>query len=328
MVLWRRVGCKDFDLQKSFPIDFDPLVDKLPADVDALFDKAIDAAKANDEDTLLDACHAIEAYFNFPKPNEIVKNAEVPGGMYSNMVAQLKQLHAEDVLEDAMRLIPKVRRDAGLVPLVTPTSQIVGSQAVSLALDRQKGKPDYTTKSNQFISLVRGEYGHTPVAIDPEFRKLITGSSEEVPYNVNSYVYPENPVLAEYGGVKLALDDEEYLLLELLPNVAKPFLTKRRAAEYEATKPAEPTASATQDEVIEEAVEPITGPTLDAPMGGTVIEVYVNPGDVINKGDSLLMYEAMKMQNEIEAEFAGTVKRILVSPGQVIGTGEPLIEFE
>ena len=63
-------------------------------------------------------------------------------------------------------------------------------------------------------------------------------------------------------------------------------------------------------------------------MGGTVIEVYVNPGDVINKGDSLLMYEAMKMQNEIEAEFAGTVKRILVSPGQVIGTGEPLIEFE
>lgn len=323
-----RKGLKDFDLQKSFPIDFDPLVDKLPADVDALFDKAIDAAKANDEDALLDACHAIEAYFNFPKPNEIVKNAEVPGGMYSNMVAQLKQLHAEDVLEDAMRLIPKVRRDAGLVPLVTPTSQIVGSQAVSLALDRQKGKPDYTTKSNQFISLVRGEYGHTPVAIDPEFRKLITGSSEEVPYNVNSYVYPENPVLAEYGGVKLALDDEEYLLLELLPNVAKPFLTKRRAAEYEASKPAEPTASATQDEVIEEAVEPITGPTLDAPMGGTVIEVYVNPGDVINKGDSLLMYEAMKMQNEIEAEFAGTVKRILVSPGQVIGTGEPLIEFE
>lgn len=322
-----RKGLKDFDLQKSFPIDFDPLTDKLPADIDALFDKAIAAAKANDEAELLDACHAIEAYFNFPKPNEIVKNAEVPGGMYSNMVAQLKQLHAEDVLEDAMKLIPKVRRDAGLVPLVTPTSQIVGSQAVSLALDRQKGKPDYTTKSNQFISLVRGEYGHTPVAIDPDFRKLITGNSEEVPYNVNSYVYPENPVLPECGGVKLAANDEEYLLLELLPNVAKPFLTKRRAEEYEAQKPAEPVAAAKAEEQ-EVAVEPITGPTLDAPMGGTVIEVYVKPGDVVNKGTSLLMYEAMKMQNEIESEFAGTVKRILVSPGQVIGTGEPLIEFE
>ena len=63
--------------------------------------------------------------------------------MYSNMVAQLKQLKAEHVLDDAMRLIPKVRSDAGLVPLVTPTSQIVGSQAVSCALDKLKGNPEY-----------------------------------------------------------------------------------------------------------------------------------------------------------------------------------------
>ena len=87
--------------------------------------------------------------------------------MYSNMVAQLKALGAEDLLEDAMRLIPMVRRDAGLVPLVTPTSQIVGSQAVSVALDRKKGQPDYSNPSNQFISLVKGEYGHTPVPVAP-----------------------------------------------------------------------------------------------------------------------------------------------------------------
>ena len=102
-----------------------------------------EAAKADNEAELLDACHAIEDYFGFPKPNLLVKEAEVPGGMYSNMVAQLKALQAEDLLDDAMRLIPKVRRDAGLVPLVTPTSQIVGSQAVSVALDRKKGNPDY-----------------------------------------------------------------------------------------------------------------------------------------------------------------------------------------
>lgn len=325
-----RKSLKDFDLQKSFPIDFDPLTDKLPAAVDVLFDKAIAAAKDNNEEELHDTCHAIEAYFNFPKPNEIVKKAEVPGGMYSNMVAQLKQLHAEDILEDAMKLIPKVRRDAGLVPLVTPTSQIVGSQAVSLALDRQKGKPDYTTKSHEFISLVRGEYGHTPVAIDPEFRKLITGNRQEQPYDVNSYVNPENPELPECGGVKLAVTDEEYLLLELLPNVAKPFLTKRRATEYEAHKPAETKAAdeETSSFLLTTGTIVITGPTLDAPMGGTIIEVYVKPGDVISQGDPLLMYEAMKMQNEIEAEFAGTVKRILVTQGQVIGTGDPLIEFE
>ena len=233
---------------------------------------------------------------------------------------------------DDLRDVVNFTTPATLNALGYATSDIaeMGLSEISrtiLALDRQKGKPDYTTKSNQFISLVRGEYGHTPVAIDPDFRKLITGNSEEVPYNVNSYVYPENPVLPECGGVKLAANDEEYLLLELLPNVAKPFLTKRRAEEYEAQKPAEPVAAAKAEEQ-EVAVEPITGPTLDAPMGGTVIEVYVKPGDVVNKGTSLLMYEAMKMQNEIESEFAGTVKRILVSPGQVIGTGEPLIEFE
>ena len=328
-----RKSLHDFDLVKSFPIDFNPLIDKLPDDVDALFDKAIAYAKANDEEALLDACHAIEDYFNFPKPNETVKFAEVPGGMYSNMVAQLKQLKAEDVLDDAMKLIPKVRRDAGLVPLVTPTSQIVGSQAVSVALDRLKGNADYTNKSNQFVSLVKGEYGHTPVEIKPEFRELITGSREEVPYDVNSYVAPENPTLADMGGVKLAKNEEEYLLLELLPTVAKPFLMKRREEEYKLTdaykkKVAKAEAAAKAAEEEAELLRSITGPTLNAPMGGTVVEIQVKPGDDVKKGQPVLMYEAMKMQNEIESEMAGKVKRILVKPGQVVGTNDPLIEFE
>ena len=96
-----RQDLADFDLHKNnFPIDFDPLADTLPAEVEALFDKAVAAARAGDEDALLDACHAIEAYFKFPKPNLLVKEAEVPGGMYSNMVAQLKALNSEDVLDE------------------------------------------------------------------------------------------------------------------------------------------------------------------------------------------------------------------------------------
>ena len=152
-----RRNLADFDLNKDkFPKRFDPLKDTLPAEVDALFDKAIAAAKAGNEDELLACCHAIEAHFGFPKPNLLVKEAEVPGGMYSNMVAQLKALGASDLLEDAMALIPKVRRDAGLVPLVTPTSQIVGSQAVAVALDRKKGQPDYSNPSKPvYISCQR-----------------------------------------------------------------------------------------------------------------------------------------------------------------------------
>lgn len=321
-----------FDLQKDhFPREFDPLNDTVPADIDALFDKAVAAARAGNEAELLEVCHAIEAYFGFPKPNELVKEAEVPGGMYSNMVAQLKALHADDLLDDAMKLIPKVRRDAGLVPLVTPTSQIVGSQAVSLALDRKKGNSDYSNPSNQFISLVKGEYGHTPVPVDPEFRAKITGSPEEKPYDTSKYRKPENPVVEDLGGVNLASNDEEYLLLELLPTVATGFLRNRRTEEYNARQAEVAAAQAAERaaaEAAKEPEEPITGEVLQAPMGGTVISINVKPGDKVAPGQLLLVYEAMKMENEVVAEKAETVKRIFVQPGQVVGLEANLIEFE
>lgn len=321
-----RESLKDFDLGK-FPKEFDPLADKLPADVEAQLDKAVAAAKAGDEDTLLDACHAIEEYFGFPKPNLLVKDAEVPGGMYSNMVAQLKTLKAEDLLEDAMRLIPMVRRDAGLVPLVTPTSQIVGSQAVSVALDRKKGNPDYSNASNQFIALVKGEYGKTPVPIDPAFREKITGSPVEKPYDVDSYKKPENPVLDDLGGRRLAANKEEELLLELLPSVANGFLRRRRTEEFQAEQAAAPVQAETAEETrVEEA--PITGETLRAPMGGRIISINVKPGDKVTKGTILLVYEAMKMENDVTADKDEVVKRIFVKPDEVVGTDAVLIEFE
>ncbi|MDE6116090.1 MAG: biotin/lipoyl-binding protein, partial [Duncaniella sp.] len=277
-----------------------------------------------DEEALLDTCHKIEAYFNFPKPNELVKNAEVPGGMYSNMVAQLKQLKSEDLLEDAMKLIPMVRRDAGLIPLVTPTSQIVGSQAVLVALDRKNGKPDYSNTSNQFISLVKGEYGKTPVAIDPAFREKITGSPEEKPYDVTTYRQPENPVLEDLGGKKLASNNEEYLLLQLLPTVANSFLRKRRAEEHATEEAAKPAPV----EEVKVAIEPITGPVLSAPMGGKIVSVAVKDGQAVKKGDLLLVYEAMKMENDVMAENDAVIKRVLVTVDEIVGTDAPLIEFQ
>ena len=221
-----------YDAVKQFPNPFNPLTDTLPANIDKLFDDAIAAAKSNNEEALLEACHAIEAYFNFPKPNELVKKAEVPGGMYTNMVAQLKQLNSMDILEDAMKLIPTVRLAAGLPPLVTPTSQIVGAQAVNCALDIKNGKPMYSNVSNQFVALVKGEYGKTPVPVDPEFRLKIAGTREETPYDTSKYQMQENPVLTEFGGVKLAENEKEVLLMELFPAVAKNFLTKQKEARY------------------------------------------------------------------------------------------------
>ena len=321
-----REALGEFDLNRHhWPYDFDKWYATMPADIDAQFDRAIEAAKACDEQTLLDACHRIEAYFGFPRPNELVKNAEVPGGMYSNMVANLRALDAEDVLDEAMALIPKVRRDAGLVPLVTPTSQIVGSQAVALAIDRRKGLADYTTRNKQFENLVKGEYGHTPVPVDPKFREQITGCADEKPYDVNSYKKPENPELAECNGKKLAQNEEEYLLLELLPQVATTYLKDLRKAECGIKKEA-PKAAAESGE--EAALDFDPEFTEIAPMGGKVLEITIKEGDEVKPGDVVLVYEAMKMENDLQAEKGGKVKKILVGEGDVMATDQPIIEYE
>lgn len=315
------------DASKQFPNPFNPLTDQLPAEIDKEFDKAIEAAKANNEEVLLNACHAIEAYFNFPKPNELVKKAEVPGGMYSNMVAQLKQLNSMDILEKAMELIPTVRLAAGLPPLVTPTSQIVGAQAVNCALDIKAGKPMYSNVSNQFVNLVKGEYGKTPVPVDPEFRLKIAGTREEIPYDTSKYQMQPNPELPEAGGVKLAANEKEVLLLELFPQVAKNFLTKQKVAAYEAQHKAD--APQAEKVVAEEKKnEPITGKTVKAPMPGSILRFTVKPGDTVTKSQTVVILEAMKMENSIATDYAGTVKRLLVKEGTTVAADAPMIEIE
>lgn len=314
-----------FDAVKQIPNPFNPLTDTLPAEIDKLFDKAIQAAQTNDETTLLDACHAIEAYFNFPKPNELVKKAEIPGGMYTNMVAQLKQLNSMDILEKAMELIPTVRLSAGLPPLVTPTSQIVGAQAVNCALDIKAGKPMYSNVSNQFVALVKGEYGKTPVPVDPEFRLKIAGVREETPYDTSKYQMQPNPTLAEAGGVKLAENEKEILLLELFPQVAKNFLTKQKEARYQAQHKTE---EVKQETTAVKQEEPITGKVVEAPMPGNIFKIQVKPGDAITKGQSVIILEAMKMENNIASDYAGTVKRIFVKEGASVQAGAKLIEIE
>ena len=215
----------EIDSYKIYPIDFDITKDQLPAEINKFFDDAISYGKSNDEENLLDVCGKIEKYFNFPDPDERVKFAEVPGGMYTNMLAQLKQLKQEELLPRVLEVIPTVRLAAGCPPLVTPTSQIVGAQAVNCVIDEKNGKPFYSNNSIQFVNLVRGAYGKTPTPIDPDFREKIAGTREEIPYNTANYKKQDNPSFPQYGeGVKLAMNEKEELLLELFPNVANKFL--------------------------------------------------------------------------------------------------------
>ena len=316
-----------FDAVKQFPNSFNPLTDTLPAHIDKHFDDAIAAAQNNDEAALLVACHAIEAYFNFPEPDEMVKNAEIPGGMYTNMVAQLKQFNSLDILEDAMKLIPSVRLDAGLPPLVTPTSQIVGVQAVSSALNLKNGREKYANASNQFVALVKGEYGKTPVAVDPQFRLKIAGTRSETPYDTSSYKRQENPVLPEFGNMRLAKDEQEELLLELFPAVATNYLKKIREAEFALRKPEEENVVTEQKTSAATEVKEPEGYIIESPMPGSIVKIQVNEGDNVYRGAHLLILEAMKMESDVLSEYSGKVYKIYVKSGDIVQAGQPIMKI-
>lgn len=231
-----RLELKEFDTCENLPRDFNPTQEKLPAEVDALFDNAIDCAINFNEKGLLENIHLIEAYFGFPPPDIMVRNAEIPGGMYTNMLAQLKQLGLENLLEDVLKIVPKVRLDAGCPPLVTPTSQIVGVQAVNCIIDKNKKHEFYTNNNSQFINLVKGSYGKTPIKVNPDFRKKITGSSQEIPYDTSNYQKQVNIKFVEYDNRQLANNEKEELLLELFPNVAHTFLENKIKTQFEKEK--------------------------------------------------------------------------------------------
>jgi|APDOM4702015159_1054818.scaffolds.fasta_scaffold00396_3 pyruvate/oxaloacetate carboxyltransferase/glycine cleavage system H lipoate-binding protein len=313
----------DVDAVKMFPKPFNPLTDTLPAEVEALFDKAIEAAKSDKEEELLKACHAIEAYFNFPAPDELVKKAEIPGGMYTNMVAQLKALNSEHILPKAMELIPQVRLDSGLPPLVTPTSQIVGAQAVNCALDIMNGKEMYSNVSNQFRNMVKGEYGTTPIPVDPEFRLKICGTREETPYDVSKYQMQPNPEI-EGLGVKLAENEKEVLLLELFPLVAKEYLTKAKKEQYKNAPKAEKVEVAAAAATV--AKSAVKGDDVTVAMPGKILQILVKPGEPVKAGQTVVILEAMKMENSITCPFDGFINNIFVAEGDIVPADSALLD--
>jgi pyruvate/oxaloacetate carboxyltransferase len=213
---------------------------ELPPEDLALFDGAVEAARAGRVDRVLKLCQKIEKRFNYPDPDDIVRTAQIPGGMYTNMLSQLQDAKLEAHIPEVLALVPEVRLDCGVPPLVTPTSQIVGVQAVNCVIDKHLGKPMYSNVSKNFFELVKGAYGNTPWPVDPAFRKRITGSPVETPYDTSKYVKQPNPALAQFGGIPLATNEKEELLLELFPSVAEKFLKGQRKREWEAANPPAP----------------------------------------------------------------------------------------
>ncbi len=163
-------------------------------------------------------------------PSMLATNAnaliyQVPGGMLSNLLSQLKQAGKAECLDDVLKEVPRVRKDSGYPPLVTPTSQIVGTQAVFNVITGER----YKTVTKEFKGLVKGEYGKTPVDIDPEFRKKILGDEQPITCRPADLLQPEFDTMKEEA--KEWIDGssvEDVLTYAMFPKVAPKFFEKRR----------------------------------------------------------------------------------------------------
>ena len=152
---------------------------------------------------------------------------QVPGGMLSNLVSQLKQAGKEDKYDEVLREVPRVREDLGYPPLVTPTSQIVGTQAVLNVICGER----YKMISNETKGLVRGEYGKTPVEIKPEIIEKIIGDEPRITERPADFIKPELDKLREE--VKPYMEQEEDVLsYALFDKVALKFFEQRKSGSY------------------------------------------------------------------------------------------------
>ncbi|EPV9262168.1 sodium-extruding oxaloacetate decarboxylase subunit alpha, partial [Salmonella enterica subsp. enterica serovar Newport] len=278
--------------------------------------------------------------------------AQVPGGMLTNLESQLKQQNAADKLDQVLAEIPRVREDLGFIPLVTPTSQIVGTQAVLNVLTGER----YKTIAKETAGILKGEYGHTPVPVNAALQARVLEGAAPADLLKPELAELEADVRcqAQEKGIQLAgnaIDD--VLTVALFPQIGLKFLENRHnPAAFEPVPQAEtaqpvakaekPAASGIYTVEVEgkafvvkvsdggdisqvSASAPVAAPAsasagtpVTAPLAGNIWKVIATEGQSVAEGDVLLILEAMKMETEIRAAQAGTVRGIAVKSGDAV----------
>ena len=286
--------------------------------------------------------------------------AQVPGGMLTNLENQLREQNAGERIDEVLAEIPRVRKDLGMLPLVTPTSQIVGTQAVINVLSGER----YGTVTKETSGILKGEYGQTPAPPDAELQAKVLDGAEAITCRPADLLEPElekqtvelNRIAAEKN-IQLADDVvDDVLTYALFPQVGIKFLENRNnPGAFEPLPDPSPLVAAASPapsqavysvrvngkaytvEVAEggeltdvqptAAIAPPTagGDTIVAVLAGNIFKVNVAPGDVVAEGQALLVVEAMKMETAISAPKSGTVSSVFVSEGAVVKVGEPLV---
>ena len=276
---------------------------------------------------------------------------QLPGGMISNLVSQLQEQDALDRLDDVFAEVPRVREDLGYPPLVTPTSQIVGTQAVLNVLVNGER---YRNVTKEVKDYVHGQYGKSPAPVSIEIRTIIIGSDPVITVRPADLMEPAyEKMKAEATKAGLVKKEEDVLTYILYPAIAPSFLKGERALEeipkmQPAAQPANGMPGQMEVEVDGEvfsirilsvggnaaqvtSVTPQKSPRGDMAGGiksniqGMVLKVNVSRGAIVKKGDTLLVLEAMKMENPIHSPADGKVIEIFVDTGDVVKNGDVLL---
>ncbi len=291
--------------------------------------------------------------------------AQVPGGMLTNMESQLKEQGAQDKFDQVLAEIPRVREDLGFIPLVTPTSQIVGTQAVINVLTGER----YKSITKETAGILKGEYGAAPAPFNEELQARVLDGAEAItcrPADVLSAemdkLTAELKGIAQEKGIKLARDEiDDVLTYALFPQIGLKFLENRgnpAAFEPAPTGNEVPAREAGKPEVYTvevngksyvvqvneggdiEGIKPVGGAAApaaaaavpagggepqSAPLAGNIFKVLVQAGELVEEGQLVIILEAMKMETEIRAFKAGIIGSVGVKVGDSVAVGDSLL---
>jgi len=290
--------------------------------------------------------------------------AQVPGGMLTNLENQLREQNASEKIDEVLEEIPKVREDLGTLPLVTPTSQIVGTQAVINVLSGSR----YATITKETAGVLKGEYGETPLPVNAELQAKVLEGAEPVTCRPADLLEPELEVqteelqrIAKEKNIQLADDVvDDVLTYALFPQIGTKFLENRNnpdAFEPVPTEvietsaaPAAPSTGGTgvysvrvngkaftvevaeSGQLASVAAAPAaapagTGEAVKAVLAGNIFKVHVAPGATVTEGDPLLVVEAMKMETVISSPRSGTIVDVMVNEGDAVAVGDSLVSI-
>jgi len=259
--------------------------------------------------------------------------AQVPGGMLTNLENQLREQNASDKLDAVLEEIPQVRRDLGMLPLVTPTSQIVGTQAVINVLAGKR----YATITKETAGVLKGEYGATPAEVNKALQARVLDGAEPVTCRPADLLEPEVALQTEKLNhiaiekkIRLASDViDDVLTYALFPQIGTRFLQNRDNPEAFEPAPG-----------LEAAAAPVPAAAAPSPQGPAVYAVRVNGREFtveiaedgqladVAPASGAAKPPARSSGEAVKAVLAGNIFKVLVAPGDRVDEGQPLLVVE